>query len=133
MPSVTPIDTALGNIWTTFTMPLRECTTLPGRPIDIARFIASSLTFMKNLKDVSIFFDEHCLVRMTKSLGIEKTLAAPSPNLDPLRASKPMMRVQAIESRGLSVHIHICPFILISPSRAPNGSAHPPLGLYDRF
>ncbi|KAF8752076.1 hypothetical protein RHS01_07718 [Rhizoctonia solani] len=55
--------------WTSFEMPLRESAPLPGLPVDIARFLATSLTFMTHLRSVSMFFDGRCLVKVEKEVG----------------------------------------------------------------
>ncbi|GJE97590.1 hypothetical protein PsYK624_138110 [Phanerochaete sordida] len=59
--------------WTTFSMPLRE----PGPPpipFDFIRFLASSITFMARLSEVSVFFDGRRLARLKKDRGIPKSI-----------------------------------------------------------
>lgn len=87
--------------WTSFVMPLRETAPFPGRPVDIARFLATSLTFMANIRDVSMYFDQHRLVHLTKSVGRTKNIPLFA-SLDP--RSKPMgiMTVKYIGSTGQS-------------------------------
>ncbi|EIW74063.1 hypothetical protein CONPUDRAFT_86046 [Coniophora puteana RWD-64-598 SS2] len=62
-----PTDTP--DPWTTFEMTLREPGTIPPA-FDFTRFLASSITFMTHLCEVSLFLDEHRLVRLTKSSGV---------------------------------------------------------------
>ncbi|KAF8688692.1 hypothetical protein RHS03_09437, partial [Rhizoctonia solani] len=63
--------------WTSFEMPLRESAPLPGLPVDIARFLATSLTFMTHLRSVSMFFDGRCLVQVEKEVGSPRKLVIP--------------------------------------------------------
>ncbi|CAE6531048.1 unnamed protein product [Rhizoctonia solani] len=63
--------------WTSFEMPLREPAPLPGLPVDIARFLATSLTFMTHLRSVSLFFDGRCLAKVEKEVGLPKKLVMP--------------------------------------------------------
>ncbi|KAH7337817.1 hypothetical protein B0J17DRAFT_664321 [Rhizoctonia solani] len=63
--------------WTSFEMPLREPAPLPGLPVDIARFLATSLTFMTHLRSVSLFFDGRCLAKVEKEVGSPRKLAIP--------------------------------------------------------
>ncbi|KAG8958915.1 hypothetical protein FRC03_008699 [Tulasnella sp. 419] len=55
------------DLWTTFDIPLREPSSFPGIPFDLAKFLATSLTFVANLLKVSIFLDGHQLVRLEKA------------------------------------------------------------------
>ncbi|KAJ1300947.1 hypothetical protein OPQ81_003373 [Rhizoctonia solani] len=63
--------------WTSFEMPLREPAPLPGLPVDIARFLATSLTFMTHLRSVSMFFDGRCLAKIEKEVGSPRRLVIP--------------------------------------------------------
>ena len=68
-----PVD---GVQWTAFEMPLREPAPLPVL-FDLARFLASSLTFMANLCEVSVFFDGHRVARLRKSAGTPANMQVP--------------------------------------------------------
>ncbi|KAG8933600.1 hypothetical protein FRC02_011522 [Tulasnella sp. 418] len=96
-PSIGPS----GAPWTSFDMPLREASPLPGLPADIARFLATSLTFMTNLRDVSMFFDDHRLARIQKDVGVSKSLIMPS-NLK-TKSPQGIMEVKAVDSSDLHV------------------------------
>lgn len=71
--------------WTTFEMPLRESAVIPV-PFDFARFVASSITFMTHLVDISVFVDDQRIIRISreadvpKSVPLPKTLNLLSPN-----------------------------------------------------
>ena len=51
--------------WTTFQMTLREPGPIPPA-LDLTRFLASSITFMTHLSEVSVYFDDKRLVRLSK-------------------------------------------------------------------
>ncbi|KAI6101844.1 hypothetical protein F5141DRAFT_272169 [Pisolithus sp. B1] len=61
-------QTATTDLWTTFKMPLREAAPMP--PVsEFMQFLASSITFMVQLKDVTVFFDDCRVGQISKSLG----------------------------------------------------------------
>jgi hypothetical protein len=70
----TPSDSAE---WTSFEMPLREAAPLPGLPVDMARFLATSLTFMTHLRNVSMYFDGRCLAMVEKEVGAPRNVQIP--------------------------------------------------------
>jgi hypothetical protein len=120
--------------WTTFTMPLRVASTLPRTPLDIARFLATSLTFMRNLVDVSMFFNEHRLVRVTKSAGRPKPLTFFANRLDSQTTASGMMTVQEVQSYGT---IYALPAAISSTPtgltvRFADPGQSPSMGLPDR-
>ena len=81
--------------WTTFQMTLREPGHIP--PIlDLARFLVASITFMTHLSEVSVYFDDKRLVRLSKNRGMSKEM----PMLNGLKGTSPegMMNVKAIET-----------------------------------
>lgn len=54
-------------------MPLREPGP-PPTPFDFIRFLASSITFMARLSEVSVFFDGRRLARLRKDRGVPKPI-----------------------------------------------------------
>lgn len=68
-----PADT---NIWTTFEMSLREPAPIP-RAFDLTRFLASSLTFMAHLREVSVFLDDRRISHLTKNSGSPNPVGIP--------------------------------------------------------
>ncbi|KAG8901739.1 RNA helicase required for poly(A+) mRNA export, partial [Tulasnella sp. 408] len=106
-----PVEPSAANEkqWTTFAMPLREASPFPGRPVDIARFLATSLTFMRNLCDVSMFFNEHRLVRIKKNAGHPKPLTLPSSSahLDPRTRIAGTMTVKEVQSSDLRMQAQV--------------------------
>jgi hypothetical protein len=81
--------------WTTFQMTLREPSPIPAA-LDFTRFLASSITFMTHLSEVSVYFDDKRLVRLSKNRGMSKEM----PMLNGLKGTSPegMMNVKAIET-----------------------------------
>ena len=59
--------------WTTFSMPLREPGP-PPTPFDFIRFLASSITFMARLSEVSVYFDGKRLANLKKDRGVPRPL-----------------------------------------------------------
>ncbi|EIN13823.1 hypothetical protein PUNSTDRAFT_117488 [Punctularia strigosozonata HHB-11173 SS5] len=93
-----------GNPWTTFEMDLREPQPIPS-PFDFTRFLASSITFMNTLSDVSFYFDDKRLARLTKSPGVPKQLSLPQG----LKATSDanMMHVRGIQSTPLHISAQV--------------------------
>ena len=81
--------------WTTFQMTLREPGPMPAA-LDFTRFLASSITFMTHLSEVSVYFDDKQLVRLSKNRGVSKEM----PMLNGLKGTSPegMMNVRSIET-----------------------------------
>ena len=81
--------------WTTFEMALRDPAPMPAA-FDLARFLASSITFMVHLRDVSVYFDGHRLARLSKDPGIAATVQIPRG----MKTSSPFgtMHIKAITS-----------------------------------
>ena len=89
---------SLGDVvdpWTTFQMTLREPGPIPAA-LDFTRFLASSITFMTNLSEVSVYFDDKRLARLSKNRGLLKEM----PMLNGLKGTSPegMMNVKSIET-----------------------------------
>ncbi|OBZ66504.1 hypothetical protein A0H81_13686 [Grifola frondosa] len=91
------------DLWTTFEMSLREPAPIPP-PFDFTRFLASSITFMAHLMDVSVYLDDKCLSRLTKDRGVSEPTNIPKG----LKNSSPLgtMHVMGIQKtlRVSSVH-----------------------------
>jgi hypothetical protein len=81
--------------WTTFQMTLREPGPIPPA-FDFTRFLVSSITFMTHLSEVSVYFDDKRLVRLSKDCGVSKDV----PMLKGLKSTSPdgMMNVKSIET-----------------------------------
>jgi hypothetical protein len=81
--------------WTTFQMTLREPGSIPPA-LDLTRFLVSSITFMTHLSEVSVYFDDKRLVKLSKDCGMSKEV----PMLKGIKGTSPqgMMSVKSIES-----------------------------------
>jgi hypothetical protein len=77
-------------------MNLREPDHMPSA-FDFTRFLASSITFMESLDDVSVYLDNKCLARLVKDVGVPKTFPLPQ-TLRRTSESK-IMEVKGISSR----------------------------------
>ncbi|KAG6375323.1 hypothetical protein JVT61DRAFT_3551 [Boletus reticuloceps] len=78
--------------WTTFELPLREASPIPP-PLEFMRFLASSITFMVNLRELGVFFDEHCIGCIKKFPGTIQPVAVPGE----LKRSSPLNIMNVIE------------------------------------
>ncbi|KAJ3549086.1 hypothetical protein NM688_g5219 [Phlebia brevispora] len=99
--------------WTTFTMPLREPGP-PPTPFDFIRFLASSITFMAHLSEVSVFFDGKRLARLRKDRGVPRPLEL-KPGLK-RETPKSLMRVTGVSSMPLSIRAEIMQWVYASGS-----------------
>jgi len=70
------VEGSISDQWTSFEMTLREAAPIPGA-FDFTRFVASSITFMTHLSEVSVYFDDKRLARLTKTSGVPGTLEIP--------------------------------------------------------
>jgi len=83
--------------WTTFQMTLREPGPMPPA-FDFTRFLVSSIAFMMHLSEVSVYFDDKRLVKLSKNCGVSKKV----PILKKLKSMSPkgMMEVKSIKTTG---------------------------------
>ncbi|KAI9067076.1 hypothetical protein FKP32DRAFT_1644765 [Trametes sanguinea] len=116
-------DTGTRDPWTTFEMGLREPTPIPP-PFDFTRFLASSITFMRHLLDVSVFLDDKRLSRLTKAPGIPKAVAIPKG----LKPSSPlnMMHVAGINVTPLSIKAEVMQWVYMAGTEKPQPKKEPP-------
>lgn len=87
-------------------MTLREPTPIPAA-FDFTRFLVSSITFMSHLSEVSVFFDNHRLVRLSKDSGLPSDV----PLLRGLKSSSPagIMNVRSIQTTRMSYDLNELP------------------------
>jgi hypothetical protein len=81
--------------WTTFQMTLREPGSIPPA-FDLTRFLVSSITFMTHLPEVSVYFDDKRLAKLSKDCGMSKEVPMPKG----LKGTSPegMMNVKSIQT-----------------------------------
>ncbi|KAF8549066.1 hypothetical protein OG21DRAFT_1500623 [Imleria badia] len=93
------------NPWTTFEMPLREAGPIPPA-LDFLRFLASSITFMVNLREVGVFVNGHCIGRIKKFPGTVQGVGIPGE----LRlSSRPLsiMNVKEIQCHPITIEAEV--------------------------
>ncbi|KAI6022005.1 hypothetical protein EDC04DRAFT_2937394 [Pisolithus marmoratus] len=93
--------TTTKGLWTTFKMPLREDAPMPPFS-ELIQFLASSITFMVHLKDVTVFFDNRPVGQIIKSVGQSQAIPIPSE----LERSSPekIMFVESVRQYRKSFH-----------------------------
>ncbi|KAI0046331.1 hypothetical protein FA95DRAFT_1398210 [Auriscalpium vulgare] len=103
--------------WTTFQMALREPTPIPSA-YDFTRFLVSSITFMAHLSEVSVYFDDKRLVRLSKDSGVPKEL----PLLRGLKATSPLgiMNVKTIQSTPLNINAEVVRWVYSVGTEKPS-------------
>ncbi|KAI6041582.1 hypothetical protein EDC04DRAFT_1265243 [Pisolithus marmoratus] len=92
------------DLWTTFEMTLREPGPIPPA-FDLMRFLASSITFMVHLNDVSVYFDHFRIGHLTKSTGLPRNLDIPKG----LKKSSSLniMHIQNIQSHQIRIEAEV--------------------------
>ena len=81
-------------------MALRDPSPMPSA-FDLSRFLASSITFMRYLSEVSVYFDDKRLVKLNKASGLPQLISIPKGYSN--RSPEKMMSVSEIESSGMHV------------------------------
>ncbi|KAH9990216.1 hypothetical protein BJV74DRAFT_837251 [Russula compacta] len=110
------------NPWTTFQMTLREPGPIPPA-FDFTRFLVSSITFMTHLSEVSVYFDDKRLVRLSKDCGVSREV----PMLKGLKSSSPdgMMNVKSIHTMPLHIEAEVIRWVYTVGSEKPSGAPKP--------
>ncbi|KAF8432206.1 hypothetical protein L210DRAFT_3763951 [Boletus edulis BED1] len=90
------------NPWTTFEMPLREASRMPPA-LKFMQFLASSITFMINLREVRVFFDEHCIGCIKKLPGNIRPVAVPRE----LKCSSNIMNVEEFQCHPITIEAEV--------------------------
>ncbi|KAI0781217.1 hypothetical protein BD413DRAFT_667167 [Trametes elegans] len=110
------------SLWTTFEMELREPAPIPP-PFDFTRFLASSITFMRHLLDVSVFLDDKRLSRLTKTPGAPRVVGIPKG----LKPSSPLntMTVNSIQTTPLSIKAEVMQWVYMAGTEKPQPKKGP--------
>ncbi|KAJ6558581.1 hypothetical protein DFH09DRAFT_1037162 [Mycena vulgaris] len=103
-------------VWTSFEMPLRQPAPMPV-PFDFTRFLASSITFMAYLSEVSVYFDDKRLVRLRKESGVPKVLGIPKGLQS--RSRLGMMNVTGVNSTSLRIQADTMRWVYSSGTEKP--------------
>ncbi|KAH9953159.1 hypothetical protein BC827DRAFT_1380025 [Russula dissimulans] len=114
-----PVD-KVADPWTTFQMTLREPGPIPPA-FDFTRFLVSSITFMTHLSEVSVYFDDKRLVKLSKVCGIPKEV----PMLKGLRATsnEGMMNVKSIQTTPLHIEAEVVRWVYTVGSEKPSAAS----------
>ncbi|RDB24786.1 hypothetical protein Hypma_008085 [Hypsizygus marmoreus] len=107
-------EDAASSTWTAFEMELREDAPIPVA-FDFTRFLASSITFMTYLSEVSLFFDDKCLARLSKTAGIAKGLEIPT--MLQSSSSSGIMTVKDIKCTPLHIRADVMQWVYSSGSQ----------------
>jgi len=59
-------------VWTSFEMTLRVPAPMATKPLDFARFCATSITFKNHIRQISVFIDQHPLFTISKVSRLTK-------------------------------------------------------------
>lgn len=88
-----------GHPWTSFTMDLREPSPLDG-PLDLARFLVTSLTFMRTMKKIDMLVDDVRVLRVSKQVKDKVRVGKKGLKSS---SSHGMMSVTAVDATGMII------------------------------
>ncbi|KAI8998895.1 hypothetical protein BD414DRAFT_519966 [Trametes punicea] len=108
--------------WTTFEMGLREPAPIPP-PFDFTRFLASSITFMRHLLDVSVFLNDKRLSRLVKAPGTPQVVGIPK-GLKPSSPSN-TMQVTGVQITPLSIKAEVMQWVYMAGTEKPQPKEPP--------
>ncbi|KAI9511382.1 hypothetical protein F5148DRAFT_1172037 [Russula earlei] len=118
--TVPPSIDNVADPWTTFQMTLREPGPIPPA-FDFTRFLVSSITFMTHLSEVSVYFDDKCLVRLSKVSGVPKEV----PMLKGLKSTshESMMNVRSIQKTPLRIEAEVVRWVYTVGTQKPSAAS----------
>ncbi|CAG8699615.1 4190_t:CDS:10, partial [Gigaspora margarita] len=96
--------TSVKDEWTTFLMDVREPAEFPDLD-KFGRFLATSLGFTVNLREVSVYFDDHnhCIIHLKKQMGSPRSMAIRS---DINKCSpKNMFKLESVEVCDVQLNV----------------------------
>jgi hypothetical protein len=111
--SSTSPTTLTGNPWTSFTMSLREPTPLEG-PLDLARFLITSLTFMRTIKKIDMIVDDIKVLEVEKSIRGSTSVAKKGFKQT---STAGMMSVVGVEATGMVITAKVMKWLSGEPKR----------------
>lgn len=88
-----------GHPWTAFTMALRDPAPLEG-PLEFARFLVTSLTFMRTIKKIDMMVDDTKVLEVRKDVTGQHKVSRSGLNTS---SAMGMMRVQGVESTSMVI------------------------------
>ncbi|KAI5889804.1 uncharacterized protein SCHCODRAFT_02635666 [Schizophyllum commune H4-8] len=102
--------------WTSFEMPLREAGPIPVA-FDFTRFLASSITFMTTLAEISVYLDGKRLVRLTKGNSLPKP--STFPRYMTTRGPAKIMSAKQLRSTSVSIKAEVMRWVYTSGTEKP--------------
>jgi hypothetical protein len=91
--------TLSGNPWTSFTMNLRDPSVLEG-PLDLARFLVTSLSFTRSIRQVDMVVDGIPVLEVAKSVrGKERVAVRGMKDM----SSGGMMKIKSVDATGMVI------------------------------
>ncbi|ESK92923.1 hypothetical protein Moror_8996 [Moniliophthora roreri MCA 2997] len=99
-------------------MPLREEAPIPVA-FDLTRFLASSITFMATLNSVSVFFDNKCLVKLSKSPGVPRQIEIPNYIQPHSNSDKCSMRITGVKDTPVTIDAQVMRWVYSSGTQKP--------------
>jgi len=88
-----------GNPWTSFTMALREPAPIEA-PLDFARFLVTSITFMRTIKRIDMIVDDTKVLEVRKDITGKSGVTRPGLNNTSTAA---MMKVNAVNATSMLI------------------------------
>ncbi|KAG6379359.1 hypothetical protein JVT61DRAFT_11822 [Boletus reticuloceps] len=111
------------NPWTTFGIPLREASPMPPA-LEFMRFLASSITFMINLREVGVFFDEHCIGCIKKLPGNIRPVVVPRELK--CSSSSNIMNVEELQCHPITIEAEVMRVVYTTGQPPQLGTATSP-------
>ena len=112
-------------------MPLREVSVIP--PLsELVQFLASSITFMVHLEDVTVFLDDCCVAQVSKSLGRPHTIPIPA-ELKRLSPEENMMVKLVSQCRKSFQRSYFVPNLMLQLAVTINAKVIPPSCFSERM
>ncbi|KIL68939.1 hypothetical protein M378DRAFT_21839 [Amanita muscaria Koide BX008] len=108
--------------WTAFELILREPSPMPPA-FDLTRFLSSSIVFMTRLSEVSIYFNNKRLTKLTKATGIPKSLGTPAglQTISPRR----LMEVKGVGLVSIQITAEVMQWVYSTWKEKPQLAAEP--------
>lgn len=105
-------SSSTGHPWTSFTMSLREPTVLEG-PLDLARFLITSLTFMRTMKKIDMLVDDIRVLEVEKSIKGKERVGKKGMKTT---SSAGMMTVMGVDVTGMSITAKVMKWLSGKPT-----------------
>lgn len=105
---------ANSNLLTTFELPVHEPSPLRYTFIDIGRFLAASFAFLANLKAVTVAFDSHVLLRLSKTMESPEQL----PLLNP-RTNERLMKANTFNKTEVVIKAEVAELVYQTANSTP--------------